>query len=171
MSVLTGKEIVELGLVTKTPRVDQEQIQPNGVDLTVAHVERFTGAGGVWRQGKLLATSREIQPEGVEGTWILPPGAYLVTFAEAVDIPNNMMAYLHPRSTLLRCGVTLETAVWDAGYRGRGQSLLVVHNPHGFALQPYARIAQMTFHRLTKRVDEGYHGSYQGEHLTSEVMA
>ncbi|HLB27762.1 MAG TPA: deoxyuridine 5'-triphosphate nucleotidohydrolase, partial [Dehalococcoidales bacterium] len=69
-----------------------------------------------------------------------------------------------PRSSLLRCGVTVNTAVWDAGYSGRSQSLLVVYNPLGFRLQKDARVVQLVFFRLTGET-EGYKGAYQGENI------
>jgi len=74
------------------------------------------------------------------------------------------MALARPRSSLLRCGVTVDTAVWDAGYSGRSQSLMVVYNPLGFRLQRNARIVQLVFLRLTRET-EGYRGAYQGENI------
>jgi dUTP pyrophosphatase len=74
------------------------------------------------------------------------------------------MALARPRSSLLRCGVTIETAVWDAGYSGRSQALLVVHNPSGFHLQKNARVLQLVFFRLTGET-EGYQGKYQRENI------
>jgi dUTP pyrophosphatase len=53
----------------------------------------------------------------------------------------------------------LDTAVWDAGYEGRGEGLLEVH--HRVELEPGARIAQLV---LAEAAHEGtYDGSYQGE--------
>ena len=74
------------------------------------------------------------------------------------------MALATPRSSLLRCGVTVNTAVWDAGYSGRSQSLLVVYNPGGFRLQRNARIVQLVFFQLSGET-EGYNGTYQGENM------
>src|SRR3989442_11332336 len=36
-----------------------------------------------------------------------------------------------PISSLLRVGCNVETAVWDAGYRGRSEALMTVVNPAG----------------------------------------
>jgi dUTP pyrophosphatase len=66
------------------------------------------------------------------------------------------------RSSLLRCGASLHTAVWDAGYSGRSESLLVVHNPAGLDLEKNARVLQLVFSKLTGK-SEGYNGIYQGE--------
>ena len=75
------------------------------------------------------------------------------------------MALGRPRSTLLRSGLDVGTAVWDAGYRGRSQCLLTVNNPSGFRLGKNASILQLVFFRLAGTADQGYGGAYQGENL------
>ena len=92
------------------------------------------------------------------------PDAYIVTYNEIVHLPNNIVALARPRSSLLRCGVTVDTAVWDAGYSGRSQSLMIVYNRQGFRLQRNARIVQLIFLKLTRET-EGYRGAYQGENI------
>jgi dUTP pyrophosphatase len=52
--------------------------------------------------------------------------------------------------------------VWDAGYSGRGEGLLIVHNPRGVRLQRGARIAQLVVFRLTASTS-AYAGQYQNE--------
>jgi len=94
----------------------------------------------------------------------LVSGVYIITYNEIIHLPKNIMALASPRSSLLRCGVTVNTAVWDAGYSGRSQSLMVVYNPQGFRLQRNARIVQIVFLRLTEET-EGYQGAYQGENI------
>ena len=106
----------------------------------------------------------EQTPPLIEDYLDLAPGPYVITFNEVVHLPNNVMALARPRSSLLRCGVTVENAVWDAGYSGRSQALLVVHNPAGFRLERNARVAQLVFFYLSSTT-EGYQGVYQGENL------
>ncbi len=171
--VLSREEIA--GLLEALPplvegMVDPEaQLQPNGVDLTVDSVARFAGPGTLARDNRdrrLPAVEELAFDEGEE--LFLPPGPYLIRFGETVNLPADCMAYARPRSSLLRSGVALHTAVWDAGYSGRGAALLVVYNPHGFRLQRHARVAQLVFHRLGRATAEGYQGAYQGEGTGSE---
>lgn len=93
------------------------------------------------------------------------PGCYLVTYNEVVNLPKDVMALAMPRSSLLRCGVSVHTAVWDAGYSGRSQSLMAIYNPRGFRLLKDARIIQLVFLRLSHEVAEGYQGMFQRENL------
>ena len=99
-----------------------------------------------------------------DGFLNLAAGVYMVTYNEIVHLPKNIMALGRPRSSLLRCGVNVGTAVWDAGYEGRSQSLLMVHNPKGFRVQQNARITQLVFMELTGE-SEGYNGVYQRENI------
>jgi dUTP pyrophosphatase len=94
----------------------------------------------------------------------LSPGSYVVTYNEIVHLPKNVMAMGAPRSSLLRCGVTVHMAIWDAGYSGRSQSLLVVYNPQGFQIQKNSRLAQLVFVELADET-EAYNGAYQGENI------
>lgn len=141
--------------------IDEEiQGQPAGTDLTVGEVERFTGAGRI----DFDNTSREIAPgEDVNGEKLEGGEAYRVTYNEKISVPKNAIGLVFPRSTLMRNGCHLVTAVWDPGYEGRGQGLLQVMNPAGIVLEENARIAQMVFFRLDEEAREGYSGTYQGE--------
>lgn len=142
----------------------EAQLQPNGIDITLESIARFTGPGtlAIDNQDRRLADASDLDFEP-DGYISLTPGAYIVRFTETVNLPVDLMAYLRPRSSLLRSGVALHTAVWDAGYCGRGASLLVVYNEHGFRVQRGARIGQLVFHRLAAATAAGYDGIYQGE--------
>ena len=145
------------------------QLQPNGFDVTVRSIASYpTGAGagaiGVSDADRVLPEPTELD-FGPDGWLDLPPGHYLVTINEVVNLPRWLMALCRPRSSLLRMGVSLHTAVWDAGYSGRSQSLLVVHHADGFRLQRDARIAQLVFFPLSAPDAQGYAGRYQRENL------
>ena len=150
--------------------VDLEaQLQPNGFDITLQSIAGFSsgvegGSIGISDADRRLAGSREHGFDG-DGWGDLAAGAYLITFNEVVNLPLGLMALGRPRSSLLRSGVSLHTAVWDAGYSGRSQALLVVHNESGFRLQRNARVAQLVFFTLTERDAQGYSGRYQFENV------
>jgi dUTP pyrophosphatase len=167
-TILTDHEI--RALIDGTPPlvedyVDlEQQIQPNGFDLTVGEIHRFPDAGtlGFSNTERVVPQTTPLRPD-VDGLFHLQPGPYRVIFNEMVTMPLDVTAVGYPRSSLMRMGVTVYSAVWDAGYRGRGSCLLVVHNPHGFKMRPNARVMQLLFTSLGKSVGEGYAGHYQGE--------
>jgi len=143
----------------------ETQVQPNGVDLTLREVAMLQTSGKIATSDsqRLVSGLAPLVFDGL-GFIDLMPGAYIITYNEIVHLPNNVMALARPRSSLLRCGVTVNTAVWDAGYSGRSQSLMVVYNPQGFRVQRNARMVQLVFLRLTQET-EGYRGAYQEENI------
>ena len=144
----------------------EAQVQPNGVDLTIREAALLQTSGRIATSNSQRVVSA-LAPLVFDGLGFidLVPGAYIITYNEIVHLPTNVMALARPRSSLLRCGVTVNTAVWDAGYSGRSQSLMVVHNPQGFRLQRNARVVQLVFLPLTQET-EGYQGTYQRENIT-----
>lgn len=168
--MLSRTEILEL-LKAVPPIVDDmfdgmEQVQPNGVDLTVKSIARFSSDGTIGSTNKSRVLSNtNIIDFNEAGMVDLSPGCYLLVHNELVNLPNNIMALARPRSSLLRCGVAIHTAVWDAGYSGRSQSLMVVYNQHGFRLEQNARVVQLVFFPLSSAVSEGYSGIFQGENI------
>jgi dUTP pyrophosphatase len=147
-----------------------DQLQPNGFDLSLAQISRFTGIGAIGRENADRSLPEMIALPFDETGWLnLAPGAYQILCNETVDLPNDVMALGRPRSSLCRCGVTLGTAVWDAGYRGRSTALLLVENPSGFRVQRDARLMQLVFFSLTAATMRGYDGAYQHENLNADV--
>ena len=144
----------------------ETQLQPNGVDLTLREVARYASAGAAdfSNAGRVLPQTEPL-PFDATSNLHLEPGPYLITFNEVVSLPRDLAALGRTRSTLLRGGVALHTAVWDAGYSGRSQSLMTVYSPHGFSLQRDARVMQLVFFRLEQPVAEGYAGAFLRENL------
>ena len=170
MAAILSKPEIQRLLKKTPPLVEgyinlEEQLQPNGIDLTLRDIALLQSSGRITVQNsqRLLPELAPLVFDGM-GFIDLMPGAYIITYNEIVHLPKNIMALGRPRSSLLRCGVSVGTAVWDAGYSGRSQSLMVVYNPQGFRLQKNARIIQLIFFRLGQKT-EGYQGIYQGENI------
>lgn len=141
-----------------TPLTD-DQPQPNGVDLTVEAVYRQLGQGKISTGSKEIGDREEITPS--DGEYSLSPGAYIVEYGETIQIPGEHIGFVYPRSSLIRNSCMLHTAVWDAGYEGRGEGLLVVHTP--ITLEQHARIGQLVY--AEAKHESTYDGSYQHENL------
>lgn len=146
-----------------------KQLQPNGFELTIKKVEEFSQ----YDSGRIAFDNSERKlPETYEmkfasdGWLFLPTGHYKIIFNEKVNIPKDIMAFGAPRSSLLRSGVSIETAIWDAGYSGRSECLLIVYAKAGFYIKKNARILQLIFVKLSKISSHGksYSGDYQYEH-------
>ncbi|MDO8125410.1 MAG: deoxyuridine 5'-triphosphate nucleotidohydrolase [Candidatus Hermodarchaeota archaeon] len=165
MVVLDRKTILELiskhKLITKM--VDQNiQVSPNGVELTLQKLYTYKEAGTIDFSNKERHIPNYEEVQLKQGWYNLQPGTYLVTYNEIVRIPANIIAIGRPRSSLLRSGVSIESAVWDAGYEGRSRGLLTVYNPNGFFVKPNARLLHLVFFQLMQET-QPYEGVYQGE--------
>ncbi|MFB6361470.1 MAG: deoxyuridine 5'-triphosphate nucleotidohydrolase [Halobacteriales archaeon] len=141
--------------------VGDEQVQPNGVDLTLDAVFEPVETGRIGRDGKTIAERRELEPAGEPPAYQLDPGGYVARYGETVRIPADHVGFILPRSSLMRNGTMVNTAVWDAGYEGRGEGLLQVTRP--IEIEPGARVAQLVLARA--EASGTYDGAYQGENM------
>jgi dUTP pyrophosphatase len=169
MSVLSKNDIE--WLINRQPPLVEgyldlgQQLQPNGFDISLRDIAMFQNFGQIGSDNSQRHLP-DLAPLVFDqsGFIDLLPGSYIITYNEIVHLPKNVMALARPRSSLLRCGVNVGTAVWDAGYSGRSQSLMMVYNSAGFRIQKNARVVQLVFMRLTSET-EGYSGTYQGENI------
>ena len=140
-----------------------DQVQPNGVDLTLGAAYEQVEPGHLGRSGKTVGERRVVEPDVERDVPVyrFEPGAYVAEYGEEVRIPEGHVGFVLPRSSLMRNSSMLHTAVWDAGYEGRGEGLLEVHR--GITVERGARFAQFV---LAAADHEGtYEGDYQGERL------
>lgn len=145
-----------------------KQLTPNGIDLTVAAIEKFINPGALDFSNKerIIPETRPItaQKEKEEdryGWWNLSPGAYKVKSNEVVNLPNNLTALAFSRTSLLRMGCFAVNGVWDAGFSGRGEFILSVQNSEGVKIKENSRLIQLLF--LEVELTESYKGIYQGK--------
>jgi dUTP pyrophosphatase len=142
------------------------QIQPNGIDVTLDAVWQLEGRGSLgWSNADRHLADRRPVESTADGWYDLAAGSYLIRLAEVVTLPLDVMAIGRPRSSLCRTGASIHTAVWDAGYSGRSEALLVVYATDGVRLRRGARLLQLVFIRL-EGATTSYAGAYQLENLT-----
>jgi len=141
--------------------LDNGQIQPNGVDLKIGSIKRASGEALIeddeYDKGQYI---QEIPNE--DGIYVLDNGFYRVIYNETIEIPENHIGFVYPRSRLMRSGGDLRTAVWDSGYKGKGEGGLVIDRKMG--IEDGMRIGQMVMCR-TEELEESYDGTHQGEKL------
>ncbi len=157
--MLTGDELWRrLVVLLADPALAHEHIQPNGVDLSLDAVWRFAAAGALGRaSGERSLPERQPLPFDANGWLALEGGTYGVRYAERVEVPPDCGGLCFPRSSLLRMGLHVPTAV--------------VGNPHGVRLQRGARIAQLVLFRLTEAASATYSGHYQDPRAAPEACS
>jgi deoxycytidine triphosphate deaminase len=162
--ILSGDEISIL--VSKIVSVDSgEQRQPAGFDVTVASIHSFPQSQFVLGIQKGENSTLSQVPLS-EGTYFdLDPGAYFVELNEITTIPPDAIGILLPRSTLLRNGLDVRTALFDPGYSGQPKVMLVCHRPA--RIQKFSRIGQLVILKSDREFSQKYSGRYQGERASS----
>ena len=141
--------------------VDEEQIQPNGVDLTLGKLERVSGIPIV-KNGDYSKGNRQELISNDKGAFSVNLGAFIVTYDEIIEIPEDCVGYVFPRSRVMRSGAFLSTALWDAGYRGKGEGMLMPMT--NMRVHEDTRLAQIAFIDADE-AEEVYDGSHQHENL------
>lgn len=162
------------GAIEFLPSIDRCQLQPNAVDLRIGwgfyipQNWRITDEGRVAVRPDYLGS--KFNKENF--TFIeLSPGHYfevlpgehvlMSTFEQIRLNTGDIIAILHPRSSMIRRGLIIESGVVDAFYKG--SMLIPVFNGtnHVIRLYPGERCYQLVFERLEGSISEeeaGKHG-------------
>lgn len=166
--LLNSQQIIERGLITGD--LDPDQIQQVGIDLTVKEIKKVNG-------GSLLKDSKNIQPftvfkpiielqeDGSKKEFFLLAHlqCYSVTFNEECKIEPNTTGFIVHRSTLMRMGGFIKSAVFDPGYYSEGGISCALFTFENIKVEKGSKIAQMYFFENTPvDKDKLYNGSYQG---------
>lgn len=146
--------------------VPWHNIDCGGIKLCLDKVFRFRDQGVLSRDEKILPDIEEVKENN--GFYYLEPGAYRIRYREKIIIPDNAIGLAIPRSSLLRMGASIFTAVWDPGYMGRGEGLLVVYNPYGIVVEKGSQIAQLVLISLDRKTKKLYRGTYYRENIDEQ---
>ncbi len=151
--------------------LDEEQFQPNGLDLTLGEVYQFDyddkKMNGLYKNKKVKpalkpinSTTLLIDSEIRDVYCLNPHSIYMGETAEQVEIGGKNVQLYFPRSTLLRCGIDVRTAVGDAGFIGRLSFLLENKTDEPFYIEKGSRFAQLIDFQADG-VLKKYNGDYQ----------
>ncbi len=137
------------------------QTQIAGFDLTICDIMKLSNGGEIDfdNSSRKIPDHESIEP--INNRWKLKPGGYIVKYNEIVEVPLDAVAIVLPRSSLMRTGGTLCSAIWDPGYKGRGIGLMITYAEITF--HKNARIAQIMFIKNQEKTNKGYSGTYQNE--------
>lgn len=151
------RQLIKKGLIRDYIDLEK-QLTPQSFDLTIESIHDFAGKGRVDFSNK----NRKI-PETKKIEWqnkkiSLGKGHYKIRANEYISMPDNLVGVARPRSSLLRCGCTVDTGIWDAGFKGNSEFLLIV-GQEGLDLEKNARIISVMFFQVDK-VKNAYSGIY-----------
>lgn len=167
--ILDGRTAVDKYYVTGTQLypIEDIQVQPNGVDLRVDKIYQISGHAHLGEDSKMnYSDMQKSEAFNKEGFYELKPHLqYMVDFHETVSVPEGYCAIIYPRSSLLRVGSFITSALWDTGFQGQLGASIRTLNPISIAAG--ARLAQIVFNKAAFN-GHRYDGRYQG--ATSQAV-
>lgn len=157
LKLIEQKKLVE--------NVDENNIQPSGVDLRVKVVYRLKNGGYLGVKDRRTPDIEVVDKEVGRKVVLNPNEFVLVETMEKVNMPNDISAIILPRSSLFRCGASLHTAVVDPGYIGTLTFGMKNLSQFPFEIEIGSKIGQIVFEEV-KGNTKLYNGKYQGGKVT-----
>jgi len=97
-------------------------------------------------------------------TLVLLPGEFmLASTIERFDMPNDILAVVHDKSSWARRGLTVQNTIIEPGWRGFLTLELTNHSDSVIYIDGGSPIAQIIFHRLEEPTEIPYQGRYQDQ--------
>ena len=172
--VLGVKKILELvkekNLVENLSQRELENPEGAGFDLRVGELYKVSGKGflGVAEREtpemELMAKYGEGKSTKVE---LQPKVYYALKTIENVNMPDNLLAIMTPRSTLFRSGVFIFGGQTPPGYKGGLTMGIYNFRDVPFELEMGSRIVHIMFFQVEGESNL-YRGQWQGGRVTTE---
>ncbi len=97
-------------------------------------------------------------------SYLIPRGGFvLASTIEHFAMPNNLMAFVHDKSSWARKGLAVQNTVLEPGWEGFLTLELTNHGKTGLSIEAGMPIAQIIWHALAEPVEKGYDGKYQNQ--------
>lgn len=151
---------------------ERELSNPEGVgfDLRAAEIYKIKSSGFVGvteRETPDVELICKYEEGSIVETTLQPNEYYLVKIMEEICLDPDMVGFFHPRSTLFRSGVVLQTGVQPPGYRGCPTFGIHVAGMFPFRLEMGARIAHINIHKVDGE-SSSYRGQWEGGRVTTD---
>lgn len=164
------KLVKERNLVENLSERELTNPEGAGFDLRIGELYEVSG------QGFLGITERETPQmnlvakyqEGTTSTIMLKPHMYYVMqIVEKVNMPENLLAIMTPRSTLFRSGLYIFGGQTPPGYKGALNMGIYNFRQEEFKLEMGARVVHIMFFEVQGKGNL-YRGQWQGGRVTTE---
>jgi len=155
-----------LSAKTVISNTEPSDYQPNGVDLRLERVFKLSEDGIfiIDEDSRINCDKEEIYP--IDEYFSLDKGVYEIKFYNDIKVGEDEAGWVIVRSSLLRNGSIIFSALYDAGYEGTMVASLVCHVP--MKIKKLTRVAQYVC--VKSETMYLYNGSYGfGSHLTAHL--
>jgi len=164
------KLVKEKKLVENLSERELKNPEGAGFDIRIGELYEVEGKGflGVEEREtpkvKLLAKFDEKKTKKV---WLEPKTYYLMKTIEKLNLPENLLAFFTPRSTLFRSGVYIFGGQTAPGYKGGLTTGIYNFRDEKFGLEMGSRVMHIMFFEV-KGKSNLYRGQWQGGRVTTK---
>lgn len=158
-------EYIRSGKIAFTPALDRFQLQPHSIDLRIgwsfymAERWQLTEAGRVavepdyFVKGMNQDYWKLLKLRSGQHFELLPNELVLMASLERLQLnAGDIMAVLHPRSSMVRRGLVIQGGIVDTYYQGHLVIPILNSTSHSLKLYPGERAYQLVFHLLTSEL-------------------
>ena len=178
--ILSAKKILELNkkynLIENLSERESSNPEGVGIDLRAGEVYVLEGEGYLGEKERKTPEAKKIADiKNNDKSVTLKPGdLVLVKTVETINLPaekvevmegreaTHLVAMVHPRSTLQRCGIYFRGTKTDPGYHGELTFTLANLSKSPFVLELGARFVNIVFSQVVGEVSRPYDGQWQG---------
>lgn len=159
MTIIGGSELAKRikreGLINNLSKREITNPEGPGFDLRIREVYTIKGKGflGIEErktaEGRLIASAKSKNKKVI----IKPKDYFLISTMEELKMPADLFATIYPRSTLFRSGLLLLSGKVSPGYWGKLTFGLTNLGQATFEIEIGARIAFISFSKLTGKTN------------------
>lgn len=151
---------------------ERELTNPEGAgfDLRMGELYEVKGQGflGVQeRETPDMELVSKFDPDKTSEVLLKPNTYYILKTVEDVNMPDDLLAIMTPRSTLFRSGVFIFGGQVPPGYKGGLSMGIYNFRPVDFKLEMGARVVHIMFFEVKGEANL-YRGQWQGGRVTTE---
>ena len=150
---------------------ERELTNPEGAgfDLRIGELYEVEGQGFLGVEERETPEMKLIAKYESDNASVLlkPHTYYLMKTIESVNMPDDLLAIMTPRSTLFRSGIFIFGGQVPPGYKGGLSMGIYNFRPVDFKLEMGARVVHIMFFEV-KGESNLYRGQWQGGRVTTE---
>jgi deoxycytidine triphosphate deaminase len=152
---------------------ERELTNPEGAmfDLRIGEIYKISGNGFLGIEERETPKEKLVakyDPKKIS-SYVFKPGDYfLMKTVELVNMPDDLVAFFRPRTTLFRSGLTLYTGTCAPGYCG--ELIFAIHNAGKckVKIELGSRVVNISFFKVKGKVNL-YRGQWKGGRVATKV--
>lgn len=161
--------VKEKNLVVNLSERELKNPEGAGFDLRIGEIYEISGEGFlgvIERETPEMKLVGKYEEEKTNEVQLKPHTYYLLKTMEDVNMPENLLALMTPRSTLFRSGVYIFGGQVPPGYQGSLSMGIYNYRDTDFRLEMGARVVHIMFFEV-KGEGNPYRGQWQGGRVTT----